>query len=825
VAVRGATTPFHAILLFLTSASVLAYEILLMRLLSIGLWYHFAYMVISLALLGFGAAGSLLFLTFEKMKRNTDQWLVVFTGVTAVAFPLAFSLSQKVGLDPLQLIWQKSEWAKMMLTYLLMAIPFFLAGGIVGMILTAAGEGAHLMYASDLLGAGTGALAIIPALYLGPPWTLLPLLGCLVLLGGAACCYRIRNPAKGISWLVISAVLMGIVYVALPPVPRIHHTKPLPMTLAFPDAKVEAERMGPLGMIQVVGSSLIREVPGLSLNFGLRESGVAAQLPEQKAIFSDADLLGPITRFRGNLDELRYLDFTPMALPYHMRHPAKVLVIGAGGGSDVLLGLREGASRIVALETNQQIADLLLGPFARFSGYVYSRPEVQLEVREARQFLHSTKEQYDLIHLSFPGAFSSSAGGLLSATENYLYTTEAFELYLSRLSKTGLLAVSCWLKLPPRDSLRVFSTALRALQNQGVSSKPEEHLFFIRSWKTSTILVSKTPFAQEEIKRGIGFCEKRSFDLVYYAGMKAELANRYDIQDQPYDYLGARALSSSEAGSFMKRYVFDVGPTTDDRPYFSHFFRWHKAVQLFQLLRREWLPLIDMGYIFIIATLIQALLASGILILVPLLGVKWVKRSETLPGVGKILGILVYFGSIGLAFMFLELALLPKYTLLLSHPIYAAAVVLSSLLCFAGLGSMSVKRFQERGMHFLWIAVAVVCTWVLADALVGHRLFMRAISWPLGGRVALAISTVSVLAFFLGWPFPSGLRMAAKRFPGLVPWAWGINGCASVTGAVLAKCLSVSIGFRVLMLAACMLYLMAGVIFQLLLREGREESR
>jgi hypothetical protein len=160
MAVKGTTTPSHAILLFLTSASVLAYEILLTRLLSIGLWYHFAYMVISLALPGFGAAGSLLFLTFEKMKRNIDQWLVVLAGATAVAFPLAFSLSQKAGLDPLQLIWQKSEWIKMMLACLLMAIPFFLAGGIVGMILTAAGEGAHLMYASDLMGAGTGALAV-----------------------------------------------------------------------------------------------------------------------------------------------------------------------------------------------------------------------------------------------------------------------------------------------------------------------------------------------------------------------------------------------------------------------------------------------------------------------------------------------------------------------------------------------------------------------------------------------------------------------------------------------------------------------------------------
>jgi spermidine synthase len=825
MAVRLTLTPLHALLLFLTSASVLAYEILLMRLLSISLWYHFAYMVISLALLGFAAAGSVLLLTFENIRRNIDQWLIVLAGATAVAFPVAFSLSQKVGLDPLQLIWQKSEWPRMLLTYLLMGTPFFLAGGIVGIILTGAGEGVHVMYAADLLGAGAGALAIIPALYLGPPWTLLPVLGCLLLLAGIIFSFRLPHAWKGVLGMLITGILVGIAYAALPPVPRIHHTKPLPMTLAFPDAKVEAQKFGPLGMIQVVGSSLIREVPGLSLNFGLQGSGPVPSLPRQKLIFSDADTLGPITRFRGSLDDLKYLDFTSMALPYHMRHPAKVLVVGAGGGSDVLLGLSERASRIVALEANQQIADLLLGPFADFSGQLYSRPDVQLEVSEARQYLHSTKEQYDLIHLPFFSAFGSSAGGLQSATESYLYTTEAFELYLSKLSNTGLLAVSCWLKLPPRDSLRVFSTALRALRKQGVSSEPEEHLFFIRSWRTSTILVSKNPFTPEEISRAIRFCDERGFDLVYFAGMKAELANRYDIEGQPYDYLAARALTSGEADTFLRRYVFDVGPTSDDRPYFSHFFRWDKAVPLFQLLRKDWLPFIDLGYIFIVATMMQAFLASGLLILVPLLCVRWVKGGEPLPGVGKIFGILIYFGSIGLAFMFLELALLPKFTLLLSHPIYAAAVVLSSILCFAGLGSMSVKRFLGRGTHFLWIAVAGICTWVLLDALIGDRLFMRAISWPLGGRVALAISMISVLAFFLGWPFPSGLRMTARALPGLVPWAWGINGCASVNGAVLAKCLSVGVGFRALMLTACMLYLVAGVVFQLLFSGGRELGR
>ncbi|MGD2126022.1 MAG: hypothetical protein PVG99_08080 [Desulfobacteraceae bacterium] len=811
------TTPHHAVLLFATSASVLAYEILLMRLLSIGLWHHFAYMVISLALLGFGGAGSLLFLGFERIRKDLDQWLVILAGAAAVSFSTAFGLSQKVGLDPLQLIWQSREWLNMLITYALMAVPFLLAGGIIGMILTGAGEQAHLMYAVDLLGAGCGALAIVPTLYLGPPWTLLPALGGVLLAGAIWCCGRMRRPVRGVSCILIAAGLVAGSYWLMPPIPRIHHTKALPMTLSFPDARIEAERVGPLGMIHVVGSSLIRDVPGLSLNFGLDPKMGEARLPQQKRIFLDGDALGPITSFTGELGELAYLDATTMALPYHIRHPNKVLVVGAGGGTDVLLGLRHQVSNIIALEANKQVAGLLTRPFAEFSGHLYSSPEVKLELCEARQFLHASNERFDLIQLSLLDSFVSSAGGLHSASESYLYTSEAFRLYLSRLTDSGIISITRWLKLPPRDSLRIVSTALSALKAMDLSDRADRHLLFIRSWKTSTILVSKSPFLQQEIERSKAFCNRRSFDVAFFAGMSMERANRYDVQNEPYYFIGAKALSGPEAKSFLGKYIFDVSPTTDDRPYFSHFFRWDKASTLFHHLRREWFPLIELGYVLIIATLVQAVIASGALILLPLLFLKWahkvVSQTGAVPRGTDILGTLIYFGCIGLAFMFLEMALLPKYTLLLSHPIYSAAVVLSSILVFAGLGSMSVRRFQTRGVWFLWIPAATISIWVAIQVLAGDGLFARALAWPFWSRMALAILLISVLSFFMGWPFPSGLRVLARRFPRLMPWAWGINGCASVIGAVLGKYLAVSIGFRWLMFVACALYLLAVTTF------------
>ncbi len=813
----------HGILLFATSVSVLAYEILIMRLLSIGQWHHFAYMAISMALLGFGAAGSMLFLLFRRIRRSPDTWLVGLAGAAAVSFPLAFSLSQRVGLDPLQLVWQPTEWVAMLLTYLLMAVPFLLAGGIVGIILSGAGEQAHRMYAVDLLGAGCGALAIVPALYLGPPWSLLPGLGYLILCGAIWCCLKLIRPRRGGAALLLAAAVLTLVYFIMPPEPKIHHTKALPMTLSFPDARIEAKRVGPLGMIHVVGSDLIRYVPGLSLNFGLGGESQDAALPQQKAIFTDADAPSPISRFTGERDALTYLDFTTMALPYHVRKPARLLVVGAGGGSDVLLGVRHDTPEITALEANKQIAELLQKPFAEFSGHLYARPEVRVESREARQYLHATQEKFDLIQLSLLDSFVTSAGGLHSATESYLYTRQAFQLYLSRLTESGMLAISRWLKLPPRDSLRIVSTALSALRAMQVSPQPEKHLLFIRSWKTSTILVSKAPFTPEEIARATTFCDQRSFDLAYYAGMKMERANRYDVQDSPQYFMGANALCGPEAESFLQRYVFDVSATTDDRPFFSHFFRWEKALSLLRQLQREWLPMIELGYLFILATLVQALLASGVLILLPLLFLRWVQEGSSqtgpVPRSTDVLWTLFYFACIGIAFMFLEMALLPRYTLLLSHPVYSAAVVLSTILVFAGWGSLSVGRFQKRGSWFLWIPVGVISAWVGLHAVAGEPLFRLAMGWSLWARAALAVLLLSLLSFFLGWPFPSGLRVMARRFPSLVPWAWGINGCASVIGAVLGQCLAVSMGLQQLMFSACALYVLAILIFTLGFRD------
>jgi hypothetical protein len=306
----------------------------------------------------------------------------------------------------------------------------------------------------------------------------------------------------------------------------------------------------------------------------------------------------------------------------------------------------------------------------------------------------------------------------------------------------------------------------------------------------------------------------------YYAGMKEDMANRYDVLKESYYFKGATSLAGPEAETFLEDYVFDVSPATDDRPYFSHFFRWDKALTLLQQLRRESLPFVEIGYILVIATLVQAVIAGGALILLPLFFLRRARvRAQGGLSAQEVLGTLFYFGSIGFAFMFLEMALLPKYILLLSHPIYSTAVVLGAVLVFAGCGSLTVRHVKSKS---LWVAVTCVCAWVLVQALLEERLFAWALGWAFGGRLALTVVMVGTLSFFLGWPLPIGLREISSPFPLLVPWAWGINGCASVIGAVLGKMISMSAGLRMTMLVAAGLYLFSALVFRLTLRETRE---
>ncbi|MEE8271905.1 MAG: SAM-dependent methyltransferase, partial [Alphaproteobacteria bacterium] len=784
----------------LLSAAAIGYEVLLARLFAITLWHHFAFMIISVALLGVGASGT--FLAFargalERRFAGAFATAAVLFGVSAVA---GFAAAQRVPFNPLEVIWDLRQQAYLLQIYLVLALPFFAAATAIGLTLARFGGRIAAVYRADLAGAGGGALAVVLALFALPPDDCLRLIGGLGLLAAALAVGSRRLAAA----LAVAAVASAAAWPAswLAPLPSPY--KGLSRALTVPDARVVAERSSPLGLLTVVDSPTVpfRHAPGLSLVAG-------GEPPAQLAVFTDADALTVITRFDGDPAALGHLDRQTAALPFHLLDRPRTLVLGAGGGSDVLRALYHGVPAVDAVELNPQLVDLVRGPYRDFAGGVYDRAEVAVHVAEARAFVEASSARWDLIQVALLDSFTAAAAGVQALSESPLYTVEALDAYVGHLAPGGMLAITRWLRVPPRDSLKLFATAVVALERAGVAA-PERRLAAIRGWNTVTLVVKNGDLTAEDTSALRAFAAARSFDAVWYPGMPRDEANRYNLLAEPYLHDGARALLGPQRQRFIDGYKFHIAPATDDRPYHFRFFRWVLVPELPALARQGGLTLLDSGYLVLLATLLQAVVVGLVLILLPL--VRLAAPGGGTAGLAR-WRVAVYFLALGLAFLFVEIAFIHRLTVFLGHPLAAIAVVLAGFLGFAGLGSGASARLAgDRPRVAVALAVAGLIT-IAAIELGLLPLALPALAgWGLAAKALVALAAIAPLAFAMGMPFPLGLGMVTRRAPHLVPWAWGINGCASVIGAVLASLLAMHVGFTMVVVLATGLYAAAAAV-------------
>ena len=785
----------------LISASALAYEILLMRLLSITQWHHFAYMIISLALLGYGVSGTFLALAQDRLKGHFHAAFLTnaaLFGLTAVG---GFLVVQLLPFNALEVLWDFKQPLWLLAIYLLLFIPFFCAANCICLAFSEYPDQLHRIYSFDLLGAGAGAIFIIALLFLVLPMQALMLIGALGLLTALTASWECRT---GPTWMRL-VLLFGMVAMLLPgltPELRPSEFKGLSQAQLVMDAQAVDQRSSPLGLLSTVSSPTIpfRYVPGLSLN-------APVEPPEQLATFTDGDGMSVITRFNGNLAPLEYLDYVTSALPYHFLDQPSVLVLGAGGGADVLQALYQGASHIDAVELNRQVVELVNDEFADFSGALFADARVTLYISEARDFITDKAGQYDLVQLALLDSFSASSAGLYALSENYLYTVEALGEMLNSLRPGGILAITRWIKLPPRGGLKIFATAVTALERAGVAD-PGQQMVMIRGWNTSTLLLSNRVFSAGQIERLREFSSQRWFDLIHFPGIEAGEANRYNQLQQPWYFDAAQALLGADRDRFYEQYKFNVRPATDNRPYFFNFLKWRTLPEILALRGQGGLPLMEQGYLILIVTLAQAALASLVLILLPLwLGKNTAKEVNGGEVSGSRWRVALYFFTIGVSFMLIEIAFIQKFILFLNHPLYAVAVVLSAFLVFAGLGSAMSERLHTPVSR----PVAGIVTICLAYLFLLPPLFQW--SMPLNDVSKIMLSTVLIapLAFLMGMPFPLGLSRVARDSATLIPWAWGVNGCASVLSAIFATILAIHAGFVVVVLLAVVLYMLAAM--------------
>jgi len=637
-----------------------------------------------------------------------------------------------------------------------------------------------------------GTLLISALLYILPPQDCLRVVAGLGVTAASLAVWagKRRQWAAGIAALaVISAALWPSSWLELRPSPY----KGMSIALTVPGARVLTERSNPIANITVVESPVIpfRHAPGLSLS-------AAAEPPPQLGMFTDADGLSTITHFTGDRSALSYLDQQTAPLPYHLLKRPRTLVLGAGGGADVLRALYHEAPYIDAVELNPNLIDLVRGEFSGFAGHIHERPDVMVHVGEARSFVEASGGRWDLIQLPLLDSFTAASAGVQALSESPLYTVEGLQAYHGHLAPGGLLAITRWLRSPPRESVKLFATAVLALERAGASS-PGDQLALIHGWNTATLLVKNGIFEAGEIATVRMFTEARSFDLAWYPGMSAWEANRFNRQAEPYLYRAAAALVGPERDNFLTNYKFHVAPATDDRPYFFRFFKWELLPELVSLRDQGGLAQADVGYLVVLMTLMQSVLASFVLILLPLFVLRPSSRAEqkAMPH----WRVAVYFLSLGFGFIFIEISFIQRFTLFLGHPLAAIAVVLAAFLVCAGIGSGLCLRLRTSET-VLAAAAAAIVTFATAYLLALPLLETALLAAPFAAKVIITLLLIAPLGVAMGVPFPLGLVAVASEAPRLVPWAWGINGCASVVGAVLASILAMHIGFSLVVCLA-----------------------
>jgi len=761
----------------LLAASALGYQVLLFRLLAIVQWHTFVATIVSLALLGHGVAGTALALAGGRLLPRFPLAYATSAALFALAVPLCWALAQRLPFNGLELVWNPWQLGWLVALFLLLALPFFFAACCFGLAFMHARERIPALYAADLLGAGLGAGLTTGMLFLLPADDALRVVAC----AGACAALLPAAPHLVRLGLPVLAVVAALFSPADWLAPRITPYKGLPRSLAVMGAEVVEEHSSPYGLLTIVRNDAIpfRHAPGRSLTG-------TSELPRQLAVFTDGDGMTAMTT-RKDRESLKWLGETTSALPYRLIAHPRVLVLGAGGGTEVLQAIYHDAREIDAVELNPGMLEIARAWL--------QDSRVRWHLGDARGFIRGHPRQYDLIQMAPLDSYGGSGAGVLALAESYLYTVEALADYYDRLAPGGWLALTRWEKQPPRDGLKLFAMAIEMLRARNL--EPGGHLALVRGWQTSTLLIGQRALLGADVERLRKFCDERGFDPAWFPGIRPDEVNRHHRVQRPWLHEGAVALLGGDAGAFLADYKFQIAPATDERPYFFHFFRWSLLPELVALRGQGGLTLLDTGYLVLAATLALALPLSIVLILAPLavLGQPQVAPGRLRPG--------IYFLCLGLAFLLVEIACMQRYGLFIGHPLFAAVAVLVGFLVFAGAGSLLAAKLRQWPRAVNWAVAGIVVMLVVQSiALPPSPGMVESVA----GRIAATLALIAPLAFLMGIPFPLGLSRLATEMPPYIPWAWGINGCASVLSALLAALLSVHLGYSTVLLLAAALY-------------------
>lgn len=768
-------TPWHLAALAGVSAGMLAFEILLLRLFEFSHWHYFAGFAIALALLGMGAAGTTLALLSRRALQWGDRWFLGTLLVMATGLLLVVILQSRLALSPVFAVWDGGELSKLLLVDLAAFIPFYGAGLAIGQVFMRWPRQTARLYACNLLGSGAGAVLASLLLWRLQVETALVAMALALLLLGLSLAWAQRQ--KPLAGLCLLALLAGLPLAWQPPAPAVSDFKALARLQDLPDSQVLAVQPGLQGRLTLVRSASLRSAPGLSLAW-------PEAIPATDSVVIGSDRAIPIPRRFP--PDAHHGPASLAGLPLQLRPEGEVLVLGASAWqSPVLAGPRH---RVTWLVQDRRLRELALQRGAQ-------PPRYRLKVDAPYRHLSSSDSSYRLILVDRAYAEGDAA------SEDYLLTAEGLALALRRLDPDGLLAIPLPVREPPRHYARLVSTLTEALEQMGVE-RPGDRVAALRGLQTHLLLASPSALGSEDLAGLQAFAEQWQFDLDWLPG-QAQAAETFHRTATPVFQDTARALLTGEGHLPENARWFVSEPARASQPYIWRSLRWEFAPHLLETLGARAMTYLDWSLIFSAATVLLVTVLAFALILVPL------GRLPPVRSPFSRLSLAGYFALLGLGYMLLELALFQRIMLFSSQSVVTATVVFGSFLVGSGWGSLSAPEIPSR-RTVLWIfgLVGTGFVWVTIGFWSGAEVLQR-LGLPL--RLLGVVLILLPLAWAMGRPFPWALRQLADQ-PRWVPWAWGINGFASVAAASLAPLISVHWGQPVTLGAGLACYLLAVVL-------------
>ncbi len=818
--------------IFLLSVALIAYELSMMRVFAVGNWSTFGSLVISTALLGFGISGTLLTFIIGRVKQRIDQWMI-FSGMLFVpTMALGHIAGQFIPFNPIFLGSDSNQILWIGAYYLVYGIPFFFGALFIGLSFIALESKIHQVYFWNMLGSGVGGLVILLLMYVLPPDSLvLPVI--LIAFAATVLCSLTRNDLTRrleikTSILVASTALLvvSIASMFFWGQIRVSEYKSISYARKYPDTQTMHRSESPVGEMTVFASPSFHFAPGLSDVAILKLDTLPTQ-PFWGLYVDGGGPIGIMGKMEGT--EAAYADFLPMAAPYAILNEPNVLVVNLAGGISAQVAKAKGAKKVTIVEQNPELLKLMRDDpkVAAFTGNLLKDPLIDVHLGEARAHCVSNPGKYDLVEISLIDSIGLSDSGGYAVQENYTYTAEAIAEYMKALKDNGVLSITVWNRLnPPRNVLKLVSTVVASLKAQGVKA-PENHIFMFDLFlSTATILVKKTEFTEGEAYDLANFAHQKAFTTDYNRGIApntkdlskilAVYSNHFaknkkatenmDFSPSDFYQLAITEMLAGRQDKLYSDYVFDIRPMYDYRPYYTGFLKMDKVfmyLDQIQDVSEDW------GYLLQLGILIQAIILGLLIILMPLVG-RWKELFQKRKGT---VGVIFYFACLGIGYMLVEVFLIQRLVFILTDPIFSVSIVITSMLILSGIGNLVASRLSRSRTLVVRIAggaiVAMALFYIFGLTPV-LNVFRESVMFV---RILVSIAVIAPCAFFMGMPFPNGLDALTEHRPGILPWAWGMNGGLSVAGTALAWTLTSATGFNVLLIGVIVVYGAAALLF------------